>query len=92
MVRPLRIEYPDAWYHVTCRGVARSAKSEEDERTGDGSRVGKNKRGTGQSGPQGNAGTNSERGAPVKKSREDHIQASNLVFGGLLPKSFPSLF
>lgn len=24
MVRPLRIEYPNAWYHVTCRGVERS--------------------------------------------------------------------
>ena len=20
MARPLRIEYPEAWYHVTCRG------------------------------------------------------------------------
>lgn len=23
MVRPLRIEYPGAWYHVTCRGNER---------------------------------------------------------------------
>ena len=24
MVRPFRIEYPNAWYHVTCRGIERS--------------------------------------------------------------------
>ena len=24
MVRPLRIEYPGAWYHVACRGNRRS--------------------------------------------------------------------
>jgi len=31
MVRPLRIEYPNAWYHVTGRGVARSAIFKDDK-------------------------------------------------------------
>ncbi|MDP8275777.1 MAG: transposase [Candidatus Euphemobacter frigidus] len=31
MVRPLRIEYPNAWYHVTGRGVARSPIFKDDK-------------------------------------------------------------
>ena len=31
MVRPLRIEYPNAWYHVTSRGVARSEIFRDDK-------------------------------------------------------------
>jgi len=31
MVRPLRIEYPNAWYHVTGRGVARSNLFQDDK-------------------------------------------------------------
>ena len=31
MVRLLRIEYPNAWYHVTGRGVARSAIFKDDK-------------------------------------------------------------
>jgi len=30
MVRPLRIEYPGAWYHVTCRGNERKAIFHDD--------------------------------------------------------------
>jgi hypothetical protein len=30
MARPLRIEYPGAWYHVTCRGNERRAIFRDD--------------------------------------------------------------
>ena len=31
MARPLRIEYPGAWYHVTCRGNERSTIYRDDK-------------------------------------------------------------
>jgi putative transposase len=31
MARSLRIEYPDAWYHVTCRGNERASIYRDDD-------------------------------------------------------------
>ena len=34
MARPLRIEYPGAWYHVTCRGNERKPVFKDDSALG----------------------------------------------------------
>ena len=31
MARPIRIEYPDAWYHITCRGNERRSIFHDDK-------------------------------------------------------------